>query len=70
MFVKIIWDKPKEAEVQIEITYECSRFETRFWREGSDTGKRKCLIVMTRNGQEQWAEIGEGDGAFFMNENG
>ena len=70
MFVKIIWQKREEAAAQIEKTYECDHFETRFWPKDKKTGGRMCLIVMTRNGQDQTVEIGEGDGAFFMNENG
>lgn len=70
MFVKIIRAKRKDDAAQIEKTYECDRYETRFWRQDTNTGDRVCLIIMTRNGQDQAAEIGEGDGAFFMNENG
>lgn len=70
MFVKIIRQKSKEAVAQIEQVYECDRYETRFWPEDTKTGGRMCLIIMTRNGQDQRAEIGEGAGAFFMNGNG
>ena len=70
MFVKIVWEKKKKAVASIEHVYECNHYETRFWREGSNTGERMCLIIMTLNGQDQMAEIGEGDGVFFMNENG
>lgn len=69
MFVKIIRKYPKDAVALIEQVFECTRYEARFWPKDEELG-RSCLIIMTRNGQEESVGIGEGDAAFFMNENG
>jgi hypothetical protein len=71
MFVKIVRHKGEDDAAQIEHTYECDHYETRFWRKDSSTGDRACLIIATKEGSRPMtSEIGEGDTAYFMNENG